>query len=756
MASKETRPAGYRQRGLVEDSGSGSPGLPSNEGSRLLRNPTAQTISPAPQSVEEALAVFNDLHRASELFFSQAQRLIPCQIASSYYVDQSSDEVTTVLFGSSLAVSQELGCTFPLSGSWIEQHCQSEVPIVESIKDGRHSSSIPPNHLQAGIKSQLTVPLINHGRLSGVITLHSQSPGAFNDKVVTKVSELGCRLASSVESAALSLRGSRQEKFAQALHKASTALTSNVDIEQALETVCRECCSALESTYAVVHEAQGYDLVHRAAWPAEAMQVYRNGSHLSLDGHFTEASTKVVQTKLPEVLNELQVQARKTSEDGASEVNNRSATMCVPLVAREQVIGVLELGHVETGRKFTRFSVNMVEAFASNMAIALENARLTEHLATSVTAQKQNEEALRYSESQHSALLAAIPDAMFRISKDGTYLGYIAPESFQLLVSPKEFLGKNLESVVPNQVARLSMESIAEALSTHQVQTFEYQLAIDEQARDYEARIVANGPEEVLAIIRDVTERKSLEAQFLQSQKMESLGRLAGGIAHDFNNLLGGIMGYASLLKSKLDPSTDAHEFASIIEKATQRGAQLTQQLLTAARRSRFDSHPTNINEVAEEVVQILSRTLPRGIIAVSQLQPDLPSVLGDHSQLHQVLMNLCINAADAMPNGGTLTLSSNKVFLDEAFCRQHLSLEPGQHIELTITDTGMGISESDLPKIFDPFFTTKEPGKGTGLGLAVVYAIVKNHGGMIEVNSVMGEGSSFLVYLPVHEEKQD
>ena len=216
-----------------------------------------------------------------------------------------------------------------------------------------------------------------------------------------------------------------------------------------------------------------------------------------------------------------------------------------------------------------------------------------------------------------------------------------------------------------------------------------------------------------MAIVRDVTERKTLEVQFLQSQKMESLGRLAGGIAHDFNNLLGGIIGYASLIRGKLDPESEAHEYASIIENVGKRGAQLTNQLLTAARMSRFNARPVDINEVTREVVQIISRTLPKGIRVESDLQPDLPLVPGDQS------------------------------------------IEPGQYVQLTISDTGVGISEVDLPKVFDPFFTTKEPGKGTGLGLAVVYAIIRDHNGIIEVRSVRGEGSSFIIYLPVHTDKQ-
>ena len=228
------------------------------------------------------------------------------------------------------------------------------------------------------------------------------------------------------------------------------------------------------------------------------------------------------------------------------------------------------------------------------------------------------------------------------------------------------------------------------------------------------------------------------------------MGRLAGGIAHDFNNLLAGILGFASLLKNRVEPDGEAHEFADIIEKAAQRGAQLTNQLLTTIRKAPFEMRLMDVNEAMQDVVQLLSRTLPKGINIVSHFQPTLPLIQGDIGQIHQVLMNLCLNGADSMSGKGTLNVSNNAVYLSEEFCRQHLNLNPGQHIQLTVADTGTGISEENKSKIFEPFFTTKEPGKGTGLGLSVAYGIVKTHHGSIDIKSELGHGSTFTVYLPV------
>jgi PAS domain S-box-containing protein len=271
-----------------------------------------------------------------------------------------------------------------------------------------------------------------------------------------------------------------------------------------------------------------------------------------------------------------------------------------------------------------------------------------------ITQQRENVEALRRSEAQQRAILEAIPDAMFRLSRDGTYLDYTAPQGFDFILPPEEFLGRTINEVMPPELGRQIMSDLRHTFQTGQAQTFEYQLIQDGRQRDYEARLVVIREDEVLAMEREVTERKLLEAQLFQSQKMESLGRLVGGVAHDFNNILGGIMGYASLLKTRLAPDTDSYEFAQIIETATRRGAQLTQQLLTASRKSAPQLVPMDVNEAVAEVAQILSRTLPRNVTVIEQLQPLLPHIEGDLTQIHQVLMNLCINAADAMPQGAT------------------------------------------------------------------------------------------------------
>jgi PAS domain S-box-containing protein len=249
--------------------------------------------------------------------------------------------------------------------------------------------------------------------------------------------------------------------------------------------------------------------------------------------------------------------------------------------------------------------------------------------------------------------------------------------------------------------------------------------------------------------VRAQEERHLLEAQLLQSQKMEAIGILAGGIAHDFNNLLTGILGYANLLRYNSRAGSEVATAADVILDAAERAGNLTAQLLGFARKGKNLTVPVDIHETISDVTILLERTLEKKIRIRTSFSPDTALVIGDPTQLQQVVMNLAMNARDAMPEGGDLTITTDIAFLDEAFCRSHPGAPAGRCILLEVADTGMGIPPEHLEKIFDPFFTTKVPGKGTGLGLSMVFGIVKNHGGYITVESRIGNGTAFKIYLP-------
>jgi two-component system cell cycle sensor histidine kinase/response regulator CckA len=253
--------------------------------------------------------------------------------------------------------------------------------------------------------------------------------------------------------------------------------------------------------------------------------------------------------------------------------------------------------------------------------------------------------------------------------------------------------------------------------------------------------------------VEDVTEKRVLEQQLHMAVKMEAVGRLSGGIAHDFNNLLGVIIGYAQVLKRRLKTGDDLFEYAEEIEKAGQRAASLTRQLLAFSRQQVLAPAILNLNALISDMAKMIHRLIGEDIELVMKLDPVIGSVKADQGQIEQVVMNLAVNARDAMPEGGKLALETATVTLDLAYTRRHPGSKAGRCVMFSVSDTGMGMGAETLAHIFEPFFTTKEVGKGTGLGLATVYGIVKQSNGYIWVDSEIGRGSSFKVYLPLIEE---
>ncbi|MBI1805851.1 MAG: PAS domain S-box protein [Ignavibacteria bacterium] len=247
----------------------------------------------------------------------------------------------------------------------------------------------------------------------------------------------------------------------------------------------------------------------------------------------------------------------------------------------------------------------------------------------------------------------------------------------------------------------------------------------------------------------DITGRKKLEEHLREAQKMESLGTLAGGIAHDFNNILAIILGHASMVEKKQREPGRLMQSVEAINKATQRGTGLVKQLLTFARKSEVLLESVQLNEIVNEIVKLMAETFPKTITVSAQLEKNLPSIIGDANQIHQVLLNLCVNARDAMPRGGTMHLTTELVdgTLVSANFPKASAME---YVRVSVSDTGLGMDNTTRSRIFEPFFTTKERGKGTGLGLAVVYGIIENHRGFIEVESKVGEGTAFHFYLPI------
>ncbi len=253
----------------------------------------------------------------------------------------------------------------------------------------------------------------------------------------------------------------------------------------------------------------------------------------------------------------------------------------------------------------------------------------------------------------------------------------------------------------------------------------------------------------IQSIHRDITEKKKLQTQLLHSQKMESIGTLAGGIAHDFNNILTSILGFTDLILDAEDPPPETAQKVRIIESSARKGSSLVSKLLSFARRGSIEAVPFDINPIMDDSISMLSRLIPRNIHIDNKPNHMIPPVIGDANQIEQIMMNLIINARDAMPEGGEIIIKSDVIELDRETLNIAADVRKGVFIKLSVRDTGTGIQEKHLERIFEPFYSTKEVGKGTGLGLAMVYGIVKEHSGYITVDSTLGSGTTFDIYLP-------
>jgi two-component system cell cycle sensor histidine kinase/response regulator CckA len=372
------------------------------------------------------------------------------------------------------------------------------------------------------------------------------------------------------------------------------------------------------------------------------------------------------------------------------------------------------------------------------------------------SARRQAERALQESEARYRHLVETSPDAIVLTDMVGTIVLCNQQAARLFSDAPASTLvGTSAATLIdPADYERAALR-YRQLLEEGSVHNLEFNL-LREDGSGFPAEISvsvvvdAEGrPTNLVAVIRDVTARKALEAQFMQAQKMEAVGRLAGGIAHDFNNLLTVIAGYAEMLLGDLDPAAPPRSDIEQIRDAAERATVLTRQLLAFTRRQIATVQAIDLNELVQGMERLLRRVLGPDIELISRLAETPCVVRADAGQLEQVILNLAINARDAMPEGGRLTIETALLELDRAFMEQSRGFAPGRYVLLTVTDTGHGMDRETQRHIFEPFFTTKEPEKGTGLGLSTVYGIVRQSGGMIWVHSEPDHGASFNIYIP-------
>jgi PAS domain S-box-containing protein len=374
------------------------------------------------------------------------------------------------------------------------------------------------------------------------------------------------------------------------------------------------------------------------------------------------------------------------------------------------------------------------------------------------------QDALAKSVARNSAILSAIPDILFVIRRDGAFLDCCASDTGALLYEPADIVGKRIEDLLPPDLAELTRRNLERTLGQRCPSLYDYTLYFRGEDRQYEARMVPSGPDEALAIVRDITalvsaqnERIEMEKRFQHAQKLESLGILAGGIAHDFNNLLMSILGHADLALDQLSPTSPARKNIEQIETASRRAADLCAQMLAYSGRGRFIIETFDVSALLEEMVHLLKASVSKKAALSLHTDATLPGVRGDATQIRQVVMNLVINASEAIGDAaGVIDVSTGTCRCSATDLRDARSVgEPadGVYVCIEVRDTGCGMDEATLDRLFDPFFTTKFAGRG--LGMAAVLGIVQGHNGVLTVDSRTGAGSRFRVLLPAAESDQ-
>jgi PAS domain S-box-containing protein len=622
-------------------------------------------------------------------------------------------------------------------------------------------------------RSELVVPLMAEGKIIGALNLESPRPGAFSDRDARLLASFADRAAVAIRASLTSVARERDadrmsvprpdeecsgEAQSHRVSDGSGSIARREPAEEELRQRNRELSTLYTIALAISRDPSSQSVLHNTLF--ELMRVLsvpygciyiKHGSNLVLQsyrGFSPEAPGFPLELDLArhDWLGEVRVERREfapASGEGAiwDRMPDIRAWISVPLRSKEEIIGVIQLASSSEDH-LSSANISLMTAVASHMAIALENARLYEQM--------------RASEEKHRSIFENVTVGLYQSSPKGKILT-ANPSLVRLLGfdSLDELLATDISHDL--YVDPADREKALEILHrTGWLESTELRLR-RKDGREItvleSARAVADAGGRVLyyeGTLMDITEKKALEYQLLQAQKMESIGTLAGGIAHDFNNLLTGILGYASLMLNQSKPGDPHHQGLMVIEQSARRAAELTEKLLAFSRHRMTQLKPTDLNAVVDETLTLLRRSLGSSIEIEVKKETTWAVIEADATQIQQVLMNLCINARDAMPGGGSLRIETANAVLSETDCCGRLAeAQPGTYVVMRVRDTGTGIASQNLPLIFDPFFSTKEINKGTGLGLSTAYGIIKSHRGFIQVESQLGQGTEFSVYLP-------
>ncbi|MFN2290143.1 MAG: response regulator [Anaerolineae bacterium] len=616
---------------------------------------------------------------------------------------------------------------------WVGLH--GETLLANDVAAEPRYVNLYPDRLPT--RSELSVPIRIGDEILGVLDLQSPQPNAFDPGDVTTVETLAGQIAVAITNARLYSQAAQRNRELSLLNRviAATAAAASQGIEPVLRAVCRELALAFEvpEATAALFNKENSEAVVVAEYLAPG-RPSALGESIAVVGN--SAAQHLVANRMPLVIEDAQNDPRQAVRHERMRRRGTVSLLLLPLLIEGEVVGNLQVHAVEP-RPFSAEEVDLARRVAEQASGALARARLEETQQLLSAAVEQAAETVIITDTQDTILY--VNPAFERIS------GYSRDEALgqtpHLLDSGKQdtaFYRDLWETIGAGRVwqGRFVNRKKDGSLYTEE--------ATITPVRNRAGEIV-----NYVTVKRDVTRELQLEEQFHQAQKMEAVGRLAGGIAHDFNNLLTVIHLSTQLLERKLHSKDPLRPHVQLIREAGERAGSLTKQLLTFSRRGIIEPQVISLNRVVEELNRMLRRLIGEDIRLTVRPAKDLWPIQIDPGQVEQVVVNLVVNARDAMPTGGKLTIEMANTVLDEVYVASHLDVEPGEYVLLAVSDTGVGMSEEVKACLFEPFFTTKEKGRNTGLGLATVFGIVKQNGGHIWVYSEVGQGTTFKIYFP-------
>jgi len=704
-----------------------------------------------------------NIEEVYERFAEEAHKLIDFDRIAVNLIDHEKGIVTNTHISGMDVAGRRPGDVFPLAGSLNEQILRTRKTLIvcpQGIEELEKEYPTLVTTYQAGLRSMMSVPLISNHKVVGVLHFRSSKPKAYSENDVRMAESISGQITGAISNAQLyrerkrteaALKMSETEARRLAQENATMAeigqiLCSTLNIDTVYERFSETVKKLIPFERMAINIIYPEDQVFTIPYVAgRNVGLRRKGDVIPLEG---TAAAEVVRTRSSLLIRAGEMEEYANRFPGLLPLLHAGfhSVMMVPLLSQDRVIGILNIQR-ET-LSFTEENLGLGEKVGAQIAGAIANAQLYAEREKAERAHKESEEKYRLLVENANDAIFILQDKVVRFSnpKTAELLGYgtqeLATIPFSQHIHPADrevAQGWNGEEKEKFPAARtFRIRNRAEQ---------EFWIELNSVPILWEGRLAT------LNFARNITEQKKLEAQFLQAQKMEAVGRLAGGVAHDFNNLLTVINSHSQLALLELKEWDPLREKFESIQKAGERASNLTRQLLAFSRRQVIEMKVIDLNALLQDLEIMLPRVIGEDIEMTTIRHPNLGRVKADPGQIEQAILNLVVNARDAMPNGGKLTIETANVEIDKEYALRHVGMKPGRYVMLSVGDTGVGIPPEVKERIFEPFFTTKEKGKGTGLGLSTVYGVVKQCGGDIWIYSELGKGTTLKIYLPIVDE---